>query len=121
MQPDLFAADRQTLDVPVPAARHSVASQRAADRLRGCRGPQMAKLLAAYAAVGVPGLTSSEVHARSGVRISSICSLRAGAVEKGWLLKLAGTRTASDSGFEQDLHRITTDGLAALDTWKTGR
>ena len=107
--------------MPVPAARRSVTSQRAAVRLTGCRGPQMAKLLGAYAKAGVPGLTMSEVHERSGLRPSSICSLRSGAVCAGWLLPLAETRVAADSGHDQVCHRITTAGLQALEQWKVKR
>lgn len=116
MQPSLFRPS--PLDVPVPAARRSVTSRRAAERLTGCRGPQMARLLDAYAAVGVDGLTMREIELRTGLRPSSICSLRASAVSQGWLLPLAVTRVAQDSGFEQSVCRVTTTGLDALAAWK---
>ena len=119
MQPSLFAA-RSPLDVSVPAARRSVTSKRAAERLKssGCRGPQMARLLSAYAAVGVSGLTMSEIAARTQLRLSSICSLRAGAVKQGWVLPLAMTRPAPDTTQDQGVARITTTGLAALAAWE---
>lgn len=122
MQPSLFAA-RSHLDLGAAAQRRSVTSQRAAEHLKasGCRGPQMAKLLGAYARAGVPGLNTSEVVAFTGLRISSICSLKAGAVSQGWLLPLAETRPAIDTTFSQMVHRVTTTGLAALAAWQARR
>ena len=111
---------RGSLDVPVPAARRSATSKRAAVRLTGCRGPQMAKLLGAYALAGVPGLTMSEIEARSSLRPSSICSLRDGAVKQGWVLPLAVTRETA-WGSDQSAHRITTAGIAALAQWEARR
>ena len=108
---------RGSLDVPVPAARRSATSKRAARRLTGCRGPQMAKLLGAYAEVGPIGLTMSEIESRSGLRPSSICSLRDGAVRHGWVLPLAVTRETAWAS-EQSVHRVTTLGLEALAQWK---
>ena len=118
-QPALNFSGRDALATRVPAQRHSITSRRAAERLTasGCRGPQMAKLLGAYAEAGVPGLTMSEIEARSGLRPSSICSLRDGAVRHGWVLPLAVTRETA-WGSEQSAHRITTVGLEALAQWK---
>lgn len=80
----------------------------------------MAKLLGAYALAGVPGLTMSEIEARSGLRPSSICSLRDGAVKQGWVLPLAVTRETA-WGSDQSAHRITTAGIAALAQWEARR
>lgn len=111
---------RDALDVGAPAQRRSATSRRAAEHLTasGVQGRRMAALLAAYAAVGTPGLAMFEVHQRSGVRESSICSLRDAAVEKGWLLPLAETRVSPETKREQALHRITTIGLRELAEWK---
>jgi hypothetical protein len=77
----------------------------------------MAQLLLAYARVGVTGLAMWEVAKRSGLKESSICSLRDAAVTRGWLLPMAETRVSPESGREQAIHRITTTGFDALGMW----
>lgn len=78
----------------------------------------MAQLLSAYAEVGTSGLAMFEVVTRAELKESSICSLRASAVKRGWLLALGELRVSPESGVEQACHRVTYDGLEALKAWK---
>lgn len=114
-----FARDER-FDVGAYAQPGSVTSKRAAEHLQasGVLPARMARLLEAYAAVGVPGLAMFEVCARTGLKESGVCSARAGAIKKGYLLALADIHVSPDSGLGQAVHRITYDGLEALKAWK---
>ena len=116
-QPGL-AFDRDVFDVPVPAAKRSHASRAAAERLRATRaqGPKMAKLLTAYAQAAPATLIDSDVEQITHIMRGSICSLRAAAVDRGWLQAI-GTRTGP-YGAPQTTHRLTAAGRAALADWQ---
>lgn len=111
--------DRDAFDVPVPAAKGSAASARAADRLKalGAQGRKMARLLETYAAAAPGTLIAFEVETRTGLLSCSICSLRHNAVRRAWLVAV-GVRPGP-YGVEQTTHRITDAGRDALAKWRT--
>ena len=117
MQPDLFSADRDPLDVPAPSQRRSHASVIAAERVKakGRRGWKMAAILSVCSAQR--GATRSEAIKNTvGLLVQSSCSLIHGAVKRGWL-EAKGERMA-DTGCDQTIWHTTEAGLQRLAAWQ---
>jgi hypothetical protein len=105
-----FARDER-LDVRARAQSGSQTSARAAESLTGTKpyGAKLARLMRAFVKAGERGLTDSEAESQTGISRMSLCSLRANAREKGWIVTTADTRVGS-FGKEQAVSRITDRG-----------
>lgn len=110
---------RDGFDVPpAPAQPSSHASKRAAAMVnaRGDRGEKLARLLKALKDAGHGGLTDSEIERQTGLPRQSICSLRRGAVKRGWVEGI-GERTGPYA-CPQTIWRITESGSMR---WREGQ
>lgn len=110
-QPSLGFARDEALDVRPRVQAGSVTSARAAEHLKaeGKQGAKLQRLLRAYADAWQGGLTDGEAAHQTDLPRSSICSLRAAALEQGWIEKTATMRTG-EFGHSQSVWRITAKG-----------